>query len=104
MRMTSVRMAKGEKIMRLVDADALIKDLKDRKIPFNADINDVIITAPTIDAEPVRHGEWVPKITEYGTMVFRCSACQRYSDIHWAYCPHCGTIMDGERKENRKIN
>ena len=51
--------------MRLVDADALIKDLKDRKIPFNADINDVIITAPTIDAEPVRHGEWVPKITEY---------------------------------------
>ena len=44
--------------MRLIDADALIQDLKDHKIPFNADINDAIIVAPTIDAVPVKHGHW----------------------------------------------
>lgn len=104
MTMIFVHEEKGEKTMKLVDVDALIQDLNDRKISFNADINDAIITAPTVDAELVKHGEWIPKITDYGTMVFRCSACKKFSDIHWAYCPQCGTKMDGERKENGKIN
>ena len=38
--------------MRLIDADALIQDLKDHKIPFNSDINEAIICAPTVDAMP----------------------------------------------------
>ena len=36
--------------MRMIDADALINDLKEHKIPFNADINEAIIVAPTVDA------------------------------------------------------
>ena len=76
--MVSVHGAKGEK-MRLIDAEALIQDIKDHKIPFNADINEAIVCAPTIDAvevvrckdcfyswpfdeeelkEPYRVGEW----------------------------------------------
>ena len=39
--------------MRLIDADKLIHNLREHKIPFNADINEIIITAPTVDAEPV---------------------------------------------------
>ena len=38
----------------------------------------------------------IPKITELGTMIFYCSDCSRFSDIHWAYCPRCGAKMDGE--------
>lgn len=90
--------------MRLIDADELYK------LPcvHGAEgtwicLKDIHI-APTVDAELVKHGEWVPKITDYGTMVFRCSACRRFSDINWAYCPKCGTKMDGERKENGEIN
>lgn len=35
--------------MRLIDADALIQDLKNHDIPFNADINEAIIVAPTVE-------------------------------------------------------
>lgn len=38
---------------RLIDADALIQDLREHKIPFNADINEAIIVAPTVDAVEV---------------------------------------------------
>lgn len=33
---------------RLIDADALFKDLKEQQIPFNSDINSAILVAPTI--------------------------------------------------------
>ena len=46
--------------------------------------------------EPVKHGEWLPEITDLGTMIFYCSACKRVSDVHWAYCPRCGAKMDGK--------
>lgn len=94
--------------MRLIDADKLRKDVLDLPDCYNgfsdtydkARILDLVDEQMTVDAEPVKHGEWIPKITDFGTMVFRCSACRRFSDIHWAYCPQCGTKMDGgkERK------
>lgn len=56
--------------------------------------------APTVDAEPVRHGKWIRD--EFGT---RCGACGLYAyrdkfDQPWEspYCPNCGAKMDGERK------
>ena len=33
---------------RLIDANALFKDLKEQQIPFNSDINSAINVAPTI--------------------------------------------------------
>lgn len=39
--------------MRLIDADALLDRLNEEKVEFNATINDLIIIAPTIEAEPV---------------------------------------------------
>lgn len=90
--------------MRLIDADVLkeelIKALHEDLMDIDEAIDVVVTTiddAPTVD--PVKHAEWIPKITEFGTMAFRCSACRRFSDIHWAYCPQCGALMDGERKE-----
>ena len=57
--------------------------------------------APTVDAEPVRHGRWIQD--EFGTW---CSVCGLYAyrdkfDQPWEspYCPNCGAKMDVERKE-----
>lgn len=92
---------KGKK-MRLIDSEKL--GLTDFEIAMcNGDYKEAlkmvlgkIEDAPTVDAEPVKHGEWIPKITELGTMIFYCSDCSRFSDVHWAYCPRCGAKMDGE--------
>ncbi len=92
---------------RLISANALgeqverlIKPKSTEAAWVFGDVLALIEDAPSVDAEPVRHGEWTPEITDLGTMVFRCSACQRLSDVHWAYCPRCGAKMDGERRED----
>ena len=56
----------------------------------------LLADTPTADVVEARHGMWEPKITDFGTMVFRCSSCKKYSDVHWAFCPRCGAKMDGE--------
>ena len=59
--------------------------------------------APTIEAEPVRHGRWVDNhCTECGEMPMGTEAWEmldvepprfeRFMD----YCPNCGAKMDGE--------
>lgn len=107
--------------MRLIDADALIKDIaksirladewekeshekKDKiGLKYAIDTRRSLLSmisrikeAPTIDAEPVRHGHW---IIRGGDMW--CSECG-YEDVtengepeDYHYCPHCGTKMDG---------
>ena len=78
--------------MRLIDADALINTLNKEKIEFNADINYFILNAPTIDAEPVRHGHWI--YFEQDNM-FGCSKCARWMPRNnYLYCPWCGARMN----------
>lgn len=62
--------------------------------------------APTIDAEPVKHGRWVGSADGYadGELVYdmwECSECGYDADgadekPDWNYCPNCGAKMDGE--------
>ena len=106
--------------MRLVDADALME------ISFSVTItgednaikikrlmeqyNKAIINAPTIDAEPVKHGEWVKAkwidINDWTTWR-ECSCCGealpknikgygRKEFWYFRYCPNCGAKMDKE--------
>lgn len=57
-----------------------------------ADACSAIEDAPTVDAEPVRHGHWEE---------FHCSVCGEMGwDNEDKYCPNCGAKMDGERKED----
>lgn len=65
----------------------------------------VLSDVPTIDAEPVRHGQWINN----GFEPVRCSVCGITGDaingIPWAiksfkYCPHCGAKMDEEVNED----
>lgn len=114
--------------MRLVDADALTKELaedmkydcsyyhdwtqketRDAKYSFAIDR---IASAPTIDAVPVVHGRWesIHKYNDGERAVGTCSVCKATGELRtkrdewccWAidspYCPNCGAKMDGEAK------
>lgn len=83
---------------RLIDADALKKIFKlwDSMPLYNYNeferhiIRAAIIeveSAPTIDAEPVRHGKWIDE---------NCSICGQYVYHGDArnFCPACGARME----------
>jgi len=89
---------------RLIDADALKRDIKNRCVlsPLDApkplaygdtDLIEIIDATPT--AEP-KHGRWI-KHNHY----VECSLCHSrwnsdYNDTYaFSYCPHCGARMDG---------
>ena len=97
---------------RLIDANALIEKAYwhgehptvDHLFAEGVDAVDVsdIDNAPTIEAEPVRHGRWVLLDECYNEGVY-CSVCQKkvykkcYANqkIKSKFCPHCGAKMDG---------
>lgn len=81
--------------MRLIDADAL-------KSKINLNFSGVIMQideAPTIEAEPVRHGRWVHAKTYYESDECNCSLCGQLLTTRIGermnYCPNCGAKMDG---------
>ena len=110
--------------MRLINADAFVEEINDRiaktiKLGVNAiaDRNDevkmkaeqdvatfceaslIANKMPTIDAEPVRRGQWIPKRDIHG-FFSQCSECGSACDYAYRYCPYCGARMDGERRED----
>lgn len=58
-----------------------------------------IENAPTIEAEPVRHGRWIVKMLDIGggdkIMMLQCSECSKNANMKFDYCPRCGARMDG---------
>ena len=109
--------------MRLIDADGLFnwgdKQLKDAVKYGNKtadqqswsystlmmyEVADEIEDAPTIDAEPVKHGKWLT--TDAYPHHLYCSACYKTYlannewldtlDVPTNYCPNCGAKMDEE--------
>lgn len=90
--------------MKLIDADALMEQMKRRKefVGRPSDPVCLVEDAPTIEAEPVRHGHWIDKPTgKYGNWQSYCSACGKHSQIggiesnrHKPRCPWCGAFMD----------
>lgn len=104
---------------RLIDADALDDVLREEylsatdasmvltprgSIIFNVVLDRVrciAISQPIIDAEPVRHGRWMPVTCEnhpkiiLGCTGYMCSECGRIEEENSEpYC-HCGAKMDG---------
>ena len=98
--------------MRLIDTDKLLekteclfKDLNSTEdymgIGYNHGVGDsiaIIKNAPTIEAEPVKHGEWRDYPIADGCL--QCSSCGvlrmgKPSN----YCPHCGAKMNTEEGE-----
>lgn len=61
---------------------------------------ELIEAAPTIEAEPVRHGRWVQGNVRPKTYFRLCSACKKVAyfcgeGCSYKYCPNCGAKMDG---------
>ena len=105
--------------MRLINADALIRDIKseiaeDKELYPDKDwlqyfdsgmINAIRLVRrqPSIDIEI--HGRWV-RVSEYDitdNAHFMCSVCKQYenhakNDVV-DHCPHCGAKMDGDKNE-----
>lgn len=64
-----------------------------------------ITQMPTIDAVPVKHGEWMPiqkqpYFRKHYSDEVSCSLCHKKGHTAWNYCPNCGAKMDGERKDD----
>jgi len=90
--------------MRLIDADALLEKLGESlravkggtkwMMGTQQGLENAIVMvkeAPTVDAEIVRHGEWVNGM--------QCSKCKQVDTTKPNYCPNCGARMDGGKKD-----
>ena len=90
--------------MRLIDADALLEykfpngfSGWDEKEVVYVVYEEDILSAPTVEAEPIRHGHWT--ITDQDVMgekKLMCSYCTSVTSSFGFpnYCFNCGTKMD----------
>ena len=80
--------------MRLIDADELIRvyfDDEDGNKTFEFVPGEFIDNAPTIEAEPIKHGYWIIRTGQGGK--YMCNICRsRWNKSH-RYCPNCGGKM-----------
>lgn len=86
--------------MRLIDADALKLDIM-CVYGSNPQYINWLNHAPTVDAEPVRHGKWIHEVrytidSLHSYQQYRCSECDMTYITNTNYCPHCGARMDEE--------
>ena len=92
--------------MRLVDADALLKDKYLTRWDGYAVRERDILSAPTVDAVPVVHGKWLLHSSYNPCDSHQCSVCgivlsEWSSDMkglsyYREFCPRCGARMDGD--------
>lgn len=96
--------------MSLIERNALLKKVyehpKERELMTDGEwCRKCIYEAPKVEAEPVRHGRWIP--IEYDSYAdgapvwdkWECSECGHEhsgeEDTLTAFCPDCGARMDG---------
>ena len=99
--------------MRLIDAEELLKILQEQQKLGN--VNDSrgrakaileVIHAPTVEAEPVKHGRWEKHDNLMGEY-YHCSVCDTRTEVAtcmgdpiFVYCPFCGARMDLKDGDN----
>lgn len=111
--------------MRLIDADKLLEmpiriiSKIGGKYPFEALPVKAIELAPTINAAPVRRGEWKWGVKLYDNecidCYWYCSICHaalkdivggdwddRFNPPKLSYCPNCGAKMNGEESDGQR--
>ena len=57
---------------------------------------ETVRNAPTVDAQPVRHGRWIEPYPYDIWDCYECSCCKEKFDKITNYCPNCGAKMDAE--------
>jgi DNA-directed RNA polymerase subunit RPC12/RpoP len=97
--------------MRLIDADELKEYMRFPDDRWTRLTHCIIDNAPTIEAEPVKHGKWNCYYDEdFDSEVIECSKCgERFlsvlEDAEYFMtncCPNCGARMDGEEDGEEK--
>lgn len=64
------------------------------------DVVNMLLHFPTVEAEPVVHGEWIEHrwAEEFGGCLisdYECSRCHTWERENSDYCPNCGADMRG---------
>lgn len=106
--------------MRLIDADELFKEVDGSKFKNNHKTSEgrmvhigehnhfmkMIADAPTVDAQPVVHAQWIelPKALNPNEKPCKCSHCEHVLSFmnnypKSKYCDNCGARMDGESND-----
>lgn len=92
--------------MRLIDADEIhfVFSRGNNRTILQEVLLSIIAEAPTVDAEPVRHGRWIRKEwaeESEGLLIdnYECSACKSWVRNETNYCPNCGARMGGKEEE-----
>ena len=82
--------------MRLIDADALLRNTVYNTLSAPYITKRDVEEAPTVDAAPVRHGRWIKETDRENH--WNCSECGVVVGIvaeYSPYCYKCGAKMDG---------
>ena len=100
----------------LISRSDLLETIRSDHPPFydGQDIADwqekCINEAPAVDAEPVRHGEWIydPNANDFGIGGYICGVCSAKNNnlpcnavinpqifVGSRFCPNCGAKMNG---------
>lgn len=94
----------GGRGMRLIDADKLKAEGYALHRLYQKDPDTIVSEVkniddvPTVEAEPIRHGQWIP-VKGYEGLLYRCSACDSFwshTTIRAAYCKECGAKMENK--------
>ncbi len=92
---------------RMIDADELMKSIEDNCYSVSQKHNSIekgmtlngikqcIEEQPTVDAEPIRHGNWIRN----GVFCANCSECGKNSVDIGKYCSNCGAKMEEHENE-----
>lgn len=89
--------------MRPIDADVVLENIEEwidcvgtayigKGLSYYNELLGCIDDAPTVDAEPIRHGKWIRVNDEFS----QCSLCKYPVHTLWGetkYCPNCGAKM-----------
>ena len=92
-----------------IDKEASLKLCSDTHNPYHRIVREFLLTAPTVDAEPVRYGRWETwGYVFHGIEWKRCSRCGKCADVSYyglldgvikmstpSICGGCGARMDG---------
>ena len=89
--------------MKVIDKKAALELVNDPHNQYHKIVKEFLITAPTIDAAPVKHGSWKYGYNpDVGILCYFCSACGKeaywdtdYGQQRFDFCPKCGADMRG---------